>query len=131
MNYQTKQDDEGKEQIRLKTISENKEIASLRGKFAIQKHTEERKQQENKENAHIISRKFAIEQEKLRAAYVAKLPAPDGSKDEEELNKLIDKRPEKMVTLHEANVFATTRYHMPDTFVDKEIDDQVDARKVI
>lgn len=117
--------------MRHKAILENKEVAALRGKFAMQKHSEERKQQENKENAHIISRQFAIEQEKLRSAYVAKLPTPESFNNEEELNKLIDKQPVKIVTLHEANVFATTRYHMPETFVDKEIEDQVDARKVI
>lgn len=101
----------------------------MRGQFALAKHHEERKKIENKENAHIIARNFALDQEKLRAAQVAKLPKPESFKDEEELNKLIDKKPAKLVTLHEANIFATTRYHMPDTFVDRNLNggDQVDA----
>lgn len=123
-------DEVTRKETKLQELNENYEIAQLRGKFALAKHNEERKERENKENANIIARNFALEQEKLRAIEIAKLPKSDSCKNEEELNKLIDKKTNKLVTLHESNIFATTRYHMPETFVDKSDGlNEFDARK--
>ena len=102
-------DTEGRAEAKLRELDENNAVASLRGQHALARHVEERKEIENKENAHIISRNFALEQEKLRAYHVARLPRPESIQNEEELNKLIGKKPSKMVTLHEANLFAETR----------------------
>ena len=76
---------------------------------------------ENKENAHIVARGHALEIEKLRAKQIANLPTSDDFRTDQELNKLIEKKACKIVTMHEANIFANTRYHMPDTYVEKEI----------
>ncbi len=112
-------DQEGRQEAKLRELDENNAVANLRGQYALAKHIEERKVIENKENAHIISRNFALEQEKLRAYHVARLPRPESIQNEEELNKLIGKKPGKVVKLHEANLFAETRYHMPETVVEK------------
>ena len=46
---------------------------------------------------------------------------PAESRADRELERLAAERGKaaaKVVTMHEANLFATTRYHMPDTYVD-------------
>lgn len=81
---------------------------------------------ENKENAHIVARKQALEQEKERSAKIARLPKPV-----DELARLFDPaKPSKLVTVHDSNVFATTRYHMPEHIVDKaDKNEQVGQKK--
>ncbi len=118
---------------RIKTNVENKEIAALRGKFALDIRRDERKDKENKENAHIIARQFALEQEKLRAAHIAKLPPVPNeiAEAEKKLNNL-NKKSSKMVSFHDANAYSTTRYHMPESCVDKPSPEMMlgfDARK--
>jgi hypothetical protein len=122
-------DDKAEEKERQKI--ENKEMASLRGKFALDIRREEKKDQENKENAHIIARQFALEQEKLRSAQIAKLPPIQNSNDIIETEQTNKKKPGKMVSYHDANAFSTTRYHMPDSCVDKPVTTTttLDARK--
>ncbi len=122
-------DDKTEEKERQKI--ENKEMASLRGKFALDIRREEKKDQENKENAHIIARQFALEQEKLRSAQIAKLPPIQNSNDIIEAEQTNKKKPGKMVSYHDANAFSTTRYHMPDSCVDKPVatTTTLDARK--
>lgn len=68
-----------------------------------------------------MARSHALEIEKLRAKQIANLPTSDDFRTDQELNKLIEKKACKLVTIHEANIFASTRYHMPDTYVEKEI----------
>ena len=57
----------------LHSHSINDERAHWRGQVV---HNEEKSEQENKENAHIVSRQKALEIQKLRASQVAKLPRP-------------------------------------------------------
>ena len=94
-------------------------------------HIEERMAIENKENAHIIARKFALEQEKLRSNQIAKLPKPVDDSE-----PIPESKPTKLVSLHDANAFMTTRYHMPAALVDKAaptsgncLNEDIDARK--
>ena len=104
----------------------NEEKAEVRGKTAMRVRQEEKMAHENKENAHIIARQFALEQEKIRAAQIARLPKPA----ENELDKLIEAKSTKMVTYQDFNAFTTTRYHMPETMVDKSnANEAIDARK--
>lgn len=109
---------------------ENEERALLRGKLAQEAQKEEKNAIENKENAHIIARKFALEQEKIRASQIAKLPKPV---DQLEAIIATSSKPVKIVSLHDADAFMTTRYHMPETIVDRACDDnnemQDDARR--
>lgn len=82
---------------------------------------ETRQNQENKENAQINARKQALELEKDRSAKIAKLPKPV-----DEIARLFDPaKPSKLVTVHDSNVFATTRYHMPEHLVDKADENEV------
>lgn len=114
---------------RTRTHLENKEIAALRGRVALENHRVEKNEQENKENAHIMSRQFAIEQEKIRASHIAKLPPVYNELNETEMKKVEKcKKNAKMVSYHDANAFTTTRYHMPETCVDRQSFDTVDAR---
>ena len=95
---------------------ENNEIAKIRGRVAQEIYKEEKNDKENRENAQIIARKFALDQEKIRSAQIAKLPKPV-----DQLENVITtvKKPIKLVSLHDADAFMTTRYHMSDTIVDK------------
>jgi hypothetical protein len=93
---------------------ENEDRAQQRGKIAQHVNKLERIEKDNKENAHIVARQAALEQEKIRAAYIAKLPKPI-----DELENIISNKPQKTVTLQTSNLFASTRYHMPDSLVDK------------
>jgi hypothetical protein len=113
--------------------AEYEEKALLRGKSAMQAQREEKMIVENKENAHLVSRQFALEQERLRTAQVVK-QAKQSNANNEQLNKLTESKKEtvKMVTYHDANIFMNTRYHMPDSIVDKETSvskTNFDARK--
>ena len=68
-----------------------------------------------------MSRSHALEIERQRAKQVASLPVPAEFRADRELERLAAERGKaaaKVVTMHEANLFATTRYHMPDTYVD-------------
>jgi hypothetical protein len=109
-------DNEGKEQERQRATIENQEKATIRGQLALNVQREERQFYENKENAHIISQQFALEQERLRASHIAKLPKPQSIDDEVQLNKIVDQskkcgmnKPKLLVTIHDANVYASTR----------------------
>jgi hypothetical protein len=93
---------------------ENEDRAYQRGKIAQKVDKIERVEKDNKENAHIIARQAALEQEKARAAFIAKLPKPV-----DELENIISSKPQKTVTMQTSNLFASTRYHMPDSLVDK------------
>jgi ABC-type Fe3+-hydroxamate transport system substrate-binding protein len=96
---------------------ENDERAEQRGKAAHHVQQIERIEHENKENAHLVARQQALDVEKERAAYIAKLPR---SVDElESAIAAVTKRPVKAVTMHTSNLFASTRYHMPEALVDK------------
>lgn len=101
---------------------ENHERAAIRGRTAILVEKSERTETENKENAHIIARQNAIEQEKIRSAKIAKLPKPI----EDSLENIESKKPSKLVSMHDIDAFMTTRYHMPETIVNKAtLDDLV------
>jgi hypothetical protein len=102
---------------RLKRLHEHEEMAVLRGRLAASVHREEKMCLENKENAHIIARQFALEQEKIRSSQIVKMAPPTASTNEN-LNKT-DSKQVKLVSYHDANAFMTTRYHMPDSVVDK------------
>jgi hypothetical protein len=82
--------------------------------------------QENKENAHIVARQQALEQERERTSRVVKMP-----RARDELAQLFTdpSKPTKLVTVHDSNVFATTRYHMPEHIVERDDDQGVDARE--
>ncbi len=94
-------------------------------------HREERMCHENKENAHIISRQFALDQEKLRSKEIVKSAPPPSSTKSDSLNKTDDSSKVKIVSYHDAQSLMTTRYHMPDSVIDKAniFDDKQDARK--
>ena len=92
---------------------------------------EERMSQDNKENAQIISRQFALDQEKLRSREIVKSAPPPSSIKSDSLNKTDDSSKVKIVSYHDAQALMTTRYHMPDSVVDKAnpSDSKQDARK--
>lgn len=95
--------------------AENEEKAEERGRIATETEREMRQSQEDKENAHIVARRQALEIEKERSAKMARLPKPV-----DELAKLFDPaKPNRLVAVHDSNVFATTHYHMPEHLVDK------------
>lgn len=76
-----------------------------------------------------MARCHALEIERLRSKQISNLPTPDDYRTNQELNKLIDKKPCKLVTMHEANIFASTRYHMPDTYVKKNLSEETVEKK--
>ena len=118
---------------------ENEAVALLRGKIALEARQEEKTAAENKENAHIIARKFALDQEKIRSAHIAKLPKPvdpleqlmtASSASSTGVGGSISNKATKLVSLHDADAFMTTRYHMPTSLVDKADQGQTeDARQ--
>ncbi|CAF0887195.1 unnamed protein product [Brachionus calyciflorus] len=110
-------------ELRQKMAIENEERAAIRGKTAILAEKEERALIENKENAHILARQQALELEKLRASKIAKLPKPQ----DDQLDKIVDKKTSKLVSLHDVDVFMTTRYHMPESIVNKASNDEKDT----
>ena len=105
------------DELKQRSMAENDYRASYRGKVALQIQHEEKLAVCNKENAHIIARKYALEQEKLRANHVASLPKKNPEKEIKAAAPT--KGATRMVSLHDANTFMTTRYHMPDAIVDK------------
>jgi hypothetical protein len=105
---------------------ENEERALIRGQMALQAHRKQKSIQDDKENTHIIARQSALEQEKIRASIIAKLPKPI-----DEVDNIISSKPQKLVTLQNADQFMNTRYHMPETMIDKlsASENVADARK--
>ena len=103
---------------RLLQAAENGERASQRGRLALLVHRREKSEHENKENAHVVARQQALEVERTRAAQIAHLPKPV-----DELAEIVAQKqpllPPRVVTLHSASLFMNTRYHMPETLVDK------------
>jgi hypothetical protein len=68
----------------------------------------------------VIARKFALEQEKIRAAQIAVKQASKQLNNQQTEEQAQNKKPPvKLVPCHDANSYATTRYHVPDVFVDK------------
>ncbi|RNA32341.1 hypothetical protein BpHYR1_048089 [Brachionus plicatilis] len=113
-------------EFRQKQAAENEERAAIRGRTAFLSEKAERTQVENKENAHIIARQNAIEQEKIRAAKIAKLPKPT----DDNLESVVSKKTVKLVSMHDVDAFMTTRYHMPETIVNKaSLEEMDDARQ--
>lgn len=107
--------------MRQKKALENHERAAVRGRTAIIVEKSERAEAENKENAHIVARQNAIEQEKIRSAKIAKLPKPI----DDNLENIESKKPTKLVSMHDIDAFMTTRYHMPETIVNKATSDEL------
>ncbi|XP_054771759.2 uncharacterized protein LOC129279679 [Lytechinus pictus] len=91
----------------------NAKAAKQRHQAAILKESEEKNEKWQKENAHIISRKNALEVEKVRASHIANLPPPK----RDPLADLDLQKPPVMVTRVEG--FSTTHYHIPGEYVER------------
>jgi hypothetical protein len=101
----------------MKQAAENQEKAAMRGRCALEMEREQKAVVENKENAHIIARKCALELERVRTNKIIRMPKPPTEEQTAAATKPAGKQ--QLVSLHDANVFATTRYHMPECIVDK------------
>eukprot|EP00057_Strongylocentrotus_purpuratus_P001485 XP_001199325.2 PREDICTED: uncharacterized protein LOC763378 isoform X2 [Strongylocentrotus purpuratus] len=102
----------------------NTRAAKQRHQAAILKESAARNESWQKENAHIISRKNALEVEKVRASHIANLPPPK----RDPLADLDLQKPPVMVTRVEG--FSTTHYHIPGEYVERaEPHEQDDARQ--
>lgn len=116
----------------LQTV-ENQQKAIERGQTALVAHKLEKQAAEERENAHIVARQRALDLEKVRSLYVASLPKPHNELDEllaeekEIHGQKMAKSNQRHVTLHNADVFVNTRYHMPETLVDKSDQNQEDS----
>ncbi|XP_041483407.1 centrosomal protein of 295 kDa-like [Lytechinus variegatus] len=91
----------------------NAKAAKQRHQAAILKESAEKNEKWQKENAHIISRKNALEVEKVRASHIANLPPPK----RDPLADLDLQKPPVMVTRVEG--FSTTHYHIPGEYVER------------
>ncbi|XP_072180066.1 uncharacterized protein [Diadema setosum] len=109
---------------RAETARKNSKVAKQRHREAMMKEMTERNEKWQKENAHIISRKNAMDVEKVRASHVASLPPPK----RDPLADLDLQKPPVQVT--RVDGFATTHYHIPAEYVEKaDPHEQDDARQ--
>ncbi|XP_071494680.1 uncharacterized protein [Diadema antillarum] len=109
---------------RAETARKNSKVAKQRHLEAMMKEMTERNEKWQKENAHIISRKNALDVEKVRASHVASLPPPK----RDPLADLDLQKPPVQVT--RVDGFATTHYHIPAEYVERaDPHEQDDARQ--
>ncbi|XP_071492736.1 uncharacterized protein [Diadema antillarum] len=109
---------------RAETARKNSKVAKQRHLEAMMKEMTERNEKWQKENAHIISRKNALDVEKVRASHVASLPPPK----RDPLADLDLQKPPVQVT--RVDGFATTHYHIPAEYVERaDPYEQDDARQ--
>ncbi|XP_018412313.1 PREDICTED: centrosomal protein of 295 kDa [Nanorana parkeri] len=103
----------------------NKEKAEKRHREALQELKQHRQKHLSDQTWHIKARRKALEIEKERAAKVASLPPPPP----DPLEKLeVVKRPPG-VKLCNVDGFSMSHYHLPEAYVDREMDtEQPDAR---
>lgn len=98
--------------------------AEERHQAAIQRHRQELEERQQEEQRHIMNRLMALDIEKSRAQKIASLPKP--KPDPVENIELIKFRPVKFT---DRDAFATSRYHIPETIVEKEnYQHQADAK---
>ncbi|XP_035692697.1 centrosomal protein of 295 kDa-like [Branchiostoma floridae] len=84
-----------------------------------------REHQEQKEKAHIVSRKAALDEEKERAAHMASLPPPKP----DPLQDIDLKQLGRPVRFTDADALSTTHFHMPTGYAEKaEEQEQGDAK---
>ncbi|KAM5181471.1 centrosomal protein of 295 kDa [Mantella aurantiaca] len=108
-----------------RTQALNKEKAEHRHREALQELKQHRQKQHRDQTWHIKARRKALEIEKERAAKVASLPPPPPDPLE---NVEIVKRP-PLVKLCNVDNFSVSHYHLPEAYVDREMDtEQPDAR---
>ncbi|XP_070539383.1 centrosomal protein of 295 kDa-like [Ptychodera flava] len=117
---------EEKEEIRLAISIHNEKIAAERHNEALRELQIQKNEQFQKENAHLMARKSALEIERARAAVMASLPPPP----EDPLETLMKEDPTPPVKLTSADGFSTTLYHLPSGYVEKaEPHEQGDAKQ--
>lgn len=96
---------------------ENHNRAAERYHNALKELKSQRQKEQEEQNRFIQARKKAIQVEKMRAAKVASLPPPPPNPIE---NIQAKKLP--VVKKSDVDAFSVTRYHMPETAVDREMD---------
>ncbi|XP_068122910.1 centrosomal protein of 295 kDa isoform X2 [Hyperolius riggenbachi] len=108
-----------------RTVALNKEKAEKRHREALKDLKQHREKQLRQQTWHIKARRKALVLEKERAAKVASLPPPPP--DPLESLELGKKPP--LVKLCDVNNFSVSHYHLPEAYVDREMDtQQCDAR---
>ncbi|KAG8584544.1 hypothetical protein GDO81_004658 [Engystomops pustulosus] len=108
-----------------KAMAANKEKAEKRHREALRELKQHKEKQLRAESWHIKARKKALEIEKERAAKIASLPPPPPDPLQ---NIEVEKRL-PVVKVYNAESFSTSHYHLPEAYVDREIDtEQTDAR---
>nr|DBA32458.1 TPA: hypothetical protein GDO54_000250 [Pyxicephalus adspersus] len=104
----------------------NNEKAEQRHREALKDLKQHKQKQLQDQTWHIKARKKALDIEKERAVKIASLPPPPPDPLE---NLEVVKRP-LLVKLCNVDSFSVSHYHLPEAYVDREMDtEQLDARK--
>ncbi|XP_056417434.1 centrosomal protein of 295 kDa isoform X2 [Hyla sarda] len=108
-----------------KAAATNKEKAEKRHREALKELKQHRERQLRTQSWHIKARNKALEVERERAAKIASLPPPppDPIQNIEVAKSL------PLVKVCNVDSFSSSHYHLPEAYVDREIDtEQTDAR---
>ncbi|XP_053312073.1 centrosomal protein of 295 kDa [Spea bombifrons] len=106
-------------------VAANKEKAEKRHREALRELKQHKEEQLKEQMWHIKARRKALNIEKERAAKIASLPPPPP--DPLENLELVKKLPS--VKLCNIDSFSVSHYHLPEPYVDREMDrEQPDAR---
>ncbi|XP_073414484.1 uncharacterized protein [Dendrobates tinctorius] len=121
---QAKENEPDLKAIEMKN-AENKEKAETRHREALKELKQHKEKQLRAQSWHIRARKKALGIEKERAAKIAGLPPPppDPLQNIEVAQRL------PLVKVCNVDNFSTSHYHLPEAYVDREMDtEQTDAR---
>ncbi|KAG9491288.1 hypothetical protein GDO78_000010 [Eleutherodactylus coqui] len=108
-----------------KAVAVNNEKAEKRHREALKDLKQHKEKQHQAQTWHIKARKKALDIEKERAAKIASLPPPppDPLQNIEVAKRL------PLVNVCNVNSFSSSHYHLPEAYVDREMDtEQTDAR---
>ncbi|XP_075054832.1 centrosomal protein of 295 kDa isoform X2 [Mixophyes fleayi] len=108
-----------------RTVAVNKEKAEKRHREALKELKQQREKQQREQSWHIKARRKALSIEKERAEKIASLPPPPP--DPLENLELVKRLP--LVKICNVDSFSGSHYHLPEAYVDREMDtEQPDAR---
>ncbi|XP_075707592.1 centrosomal protein of 295 kDa isoform X2 [Rhinoderma darwinii] len=107
-----------------KTVAINKEKAEERHREALKELKQHKEKELRTQSWHIKARKKALDIEKERAAKIASLPPPPP--DPLQSIEVAQRLP--LVKVCNVESFSASRYHLPEAYVDREMDtEQTDA----
>lgn len=108
-----------------KAVAANKEKAEKRHREALKELKQHREREQRAQSWHIKARKKALDIEKERAAKIASLPPPPP----DPLQNLEVAKRLPVVKVCNVDSFSASHYHLPEAYVDREMDtEQTDAR---